>query len=217
MAVLIALVWGIVTLWPSGSDDEQVPRVRTTTETTPTPEPAPTVGAQESVDLTIAAGTEPCDPEQVRITPVVPDGQRVGEAVAVDLLVSTTQEQACTLTPGDADVVAVVRDGGTAVWDSSVCGADMIESPVGLSPQWATVVASGWSGQGSGYGCSDDEGSVSPGTYRLQIGTLGGEPGQVRFELAPKAEESEDDQPDPAESDSTTDETEEPEEGEDAG
>lgn len=192
LAGVLAIAWAMVSFRPGGSEGP-APTAAPTPTATASPEPAPTVGAQESLpQVTIEAGSASCDPEQVRIVPVVPSGQRAGEAVAVDLLLSTTQEQACTLKPGEADIVAVVRDGDVAVWDSSVCRAPMLESSVGLSPRWSTLAPSGWDGRGSGAGCSGDEGSVGPGTYTLQIGTLGGEPGRVRFELGAKPSKDED-------------------------
>ena len=85
-----------------------------------TPEPSPTPTAPEgqravTVSRAVAGGTA-CDPEQVRVVPSVGFGQRAGAPVAVDLLVSTTALEACTLLPDEAGLIAVVSDGGTAVW-----------------------------------------------------------------------------------------------------
>ncbi len=199
LAVLIALAWGVVTLWPGGGDDEPAPVAAPTASasasasTTPTPAPAPTQAAQSAVQVALTTSAEPCDPELVRITPTVPADQPARKAVRLELLVSTSAAKGCTLDPADADLVAVISSGDTAVWDSGVCRSALLDEPVVLSPGWSTSVATTWSGRGSGPACSSKEGWASPGTYTLRIGTLGGEPGAARFTLAqpaPKASAS---------------------------
>lgn len=192
LALVIALVWVGVTLWPGGADDDPpaaapAPSASTSAGSTPTPEPAPTQAAQSDVQVALATASTPCDPEAVRITPTVPADQRAKKAVRVELLVSTTEAKGCTLDPADADLVAVISSGDTAVWDSAVCRSALLEDPVALSPGWSTSVATSWSGRGSGPACSAKEGWASPGTYTLRIGTLGGEPGSAKFRLGQAA------------------------------
>lgn len=195
VAVVIALVWVGTTVWPGGADEDPptaAPAPTTSTSTaaaaTPTPEPTAVQAAQTDVQVALATSSTPCDPEAVRITPTVPADQRARKAVRVELLVSTTETKGCTLDPADADLVAVISSGDTAVWDSAVCRSALLEDPVALSPGWSTSVATSWSGRGSGPACSAKEGWASPGTYTLRIGTLGGEPGKVGFRLdQPKA------------------------------
>jgi hypothetical protein len=191
--VLIALAWAVVTFWPGGGDEDPTPvaaptaRASGTASTTPTAAPAPTQAAQSAVQVALTTSSEPCDPELVRITPTVPADQRARAAVRIELLVSTTATQGCTLDPDESDLVAVISSGDTAVWDSGVCRSALLKDPVALSPGWSTTVATTWSGRGSGPACSSKEGWASPGKYTLRIGTLGGEPGAARFTLAQPA------------------------------
>ena len=101
--------------------------------------------------------------------------------------VAVVTDSTASLDPADADLVAVISSGDTAVWDSAVCRSALLEDPVSLSPGWSTSVATSWSGRGSGPACSAKEGWASPGTYTLRIGTLGGEPGSAKFRLGQAA------------------------------
>lgn len=222
LAVLLALAWVVVTVWPGGSDDPRptaAPTASTSADTEPSPEPAPTSEPATDVSVSLASSGTPCDPEQVRITPSVPREQRAGEAVRVDLLVSTTATEACTLEPGDAELVAVVSSGKTAVWDSSVCRTGLLDTAVALTPGWATSVETRWTGRGSGRTCSDDEGFAPGGDYRLRIGTLGGEPGSTGFALDKAAPKKKPEDEKKSEDEKKQDEKQQDEdaEGEDAG
>lgn len=191
--MVIAIAWAATTFWPGG-DDEPAPVAApapsgstTAAAATPSPTPAATQAAQSDVQVALTSSTEPCDPETVRITPTVPGDQPARKAVRVELLVSTTAPQGCTLDPDESEVVAVISSGETAVWDSAVCDSALLDAPVSLSPGWSTTVPTAWSGRGSGPACSKKEGWASPGKYTLRIGTLGGEPGKASFRLAQPA------------------------------
>ena len=187
LAALIALVWGVLQL--TGGGDE--PKASPTKET---PKPVPTQAATTTptapepkvnglVDVALVRAAKPCDPVQVRITPTVRPGQLNAGPVDVGLVISSTAEQACTLTPEDADAIAVISANGTAIWDSTVCKTSLLNAPVAISPGWATLAAVQWTGRGSGGQCAGNEGFATPGKYTLQIGTLGGEPGKTTFTL----------------------------------
>lgn len=190
IALIIAIVWGVLQLTGSG-DDDPAPKAAPTPSTapatsatpTPTPAPEPTTTVDGLVDVAVVAATTKCDPEKVRITPSVRPGQLTRGAVDVNLVVSTTQAAACTLQPDDAEAIAVIAANGTPVWDSTVCKTSLLSAPVQLSPQWATVAPAQWTGRGSGSNCTSNQAWASPGTYTLEIGALGGEPGKTSFTL----------------------------------
>lgn len=188
LAAVIALVWLGLRFVGGGDDDEPKaePTVKATaTATTATPAPATVNGV---VRVTLVSASRACDPEKIRMTPTVAAGQFTKAPVKIGLVVSSTEKTACTLTPGDADMVAVISANKTPIWDSTVCKAALLDEPVSISPQWASLVTATWSGRGSGGKCSTKEGFASPGTYTVQVGTLGGEPGKTTFELKRKPE-----------------------------
>lgn len=181
LAAVIALVW-VVMQFVGGSDDEP-----STAATTPSPTitttPAPVVKLNGLVDVSLVTATRACDPQQVRIVPTVKSGQLTKGPVKIGLVVSSTSSQPCSLTPEDAEAIAVISANGTAVWDSTVCKEGLISAPIALSTDWATLATVEWTGRGSGSQCNPNEGFASAGKYTLQIGTLGGEPGKATFTL----------------------------------
>ncbi|MDX6233817.1 MAG: hypothetical protein QOH68_2889 [Nocardioidaceae bacterium] len=187
LAAVIALVW--LALRFAGGDDEPDPKPTAKASAAATT-PAPTVAAPVNgvVDVTLVSATRGCDPEKIRMTPTVESGQFTKAPVKIGLVVSSTEKTACTLNPASADMVAVISANKTPIWDSTVCKVDLLGDPVAISPQWATLVTATWSGRGSGSKCSAKEGYATPGTYAVQIGTLGGEPGKTTFTLDRKPE-----------------------------
>lgn len=194
LALVILVVWGVLQLTGGGDDEPSggsASPAATTSRATPptTPTPAPTTPTPQGptvdgpVDVSVTSAATPCDPEKVRVTPSVRPGQLTKGPVDVGLVVSSTQEGACTLQPDDAEAIAVISANGTAIWDSTVCKTSLLSVPVQLSPQWATVATVQWSGRGSGSNCTSNEGWATAGRYTLQIGTLGGEPGKTTFSL----------------------------------
>lgn len=183
LAAAIALAWIALRVTGGGSDEpKSAPAPATTTRAAPTVA-APVDG---TVQVTLASSSRACDPQKIRMTPTVEPDQRVDAPVEIGLVVSSTEKTPCTLQPADADVVAVISANKTPVWDSTVCKASLLNERVSLSPRWASLVTTTWSGRGSGGSCSSKEGFASPGTYAVQVGTLGGEPGKTTFTLKPK-------------------------------
>jgi hypothetical protein len=183
LAVLILIAWVGLQLWPGAGDDERpVSAPAPTATSSPTPEPSPTDG---TTTVALAANSKACDPESIRITPSVPDGQKTREPVDIDLTIGSTSTKPCTFTESSSQLLVVISAGKTAIWDSTVCKAPLIKEDVNLSPGWSTIVPVEWSGRGSGPACSKKEGWATPGRYTVQIGTLGGEPGKARFTLTP--------------------------------
>ena len=189
MALVIAIVWGVLQLTGGGDDGESAkasgtptPRASATT-TAPTAPAVPEQTVDGSVDVALVGAATPCDPEKVRVTPTVRPGQLTKGPVDIGLVVSSTQETACTLEPDDAEAIAVISANGTPVWDSTVCKSSLLDVPVQLTPQWSTLTTVQWTGRGSGSNCTSNQGWAAAGTYTLQIGTLGGEPGSTKFSL----------------------------------
>lgn len=192
LALVIAVVWGVLQVTRAVGDDASGPAAAPTTSANPAAPPtsaaptAPEVQTDGVVDVALTTSARACDPEKVRITPTVNPGQLTKGSVAIGLVVSSTETKACTLQPGDAQTIAVISANDTPIWDSTVCRASMLADPVQISPQWATLATVQWTGRGSGSTCTTNEGWATPGTYTLQIGTLGGEPGMTSFTLDPR-------------------------------
>ena len=190
VALVIALVWGVLQLTQRGDADEAKPEPKAAATTTPAPTPtvAPTPEPVDDglVDVALTTSARSCDPEKTRLTPTVKPGQLTKGPVDIGLVVSTTETKPCTLMPDDAEAIAVITANGTAIWDSTVCKTSLLTTPVAVSPQWATMSTVQWTGRGSGSNCTSNEGWATPGKYTVQIGTLGGEPGKTTFTLDPR-------------------------------
>lgn len=188
LAAVIAVVWVVLQV-TGGGDDEPAKADPTPSKTAATPSASPTTVAPPKqtvdgpVDVAVVAGTAPCNPEEVRITPSVRPGQLTKGPIDIGLAISSTQTTACTLQPADADTVAVISANGTPVWDSTVCKTSLLADPVALSPEWSTFTTVQWTGRGSGSNCTSNQGWATAGKYTIQIGTLGGEPGKAGFSL----------------------------------
>lgn len=183
LALIIALIWIGMKVFGGGDEPKAEPKATATATATATIAPAPTNGV---LSVTLTSATRACDPEKIRVTPSVRNGQYTKGAVAVGLVVSSTERTACTLTPAAADLLVVISANKVAVWDSTVCKTSLLATPVAISPGWATVAQASWSGRGSGGNCSAKEGFATPGKYTIQVGTLGGEPGKTTFTLDPR-------------------------------
>jgi len=184
LAALIALAW--VVLQVAGRGNDKPNASPTPTSPTTAPAVAPTAPLVDGiVDVSLVSSSRGCDPQRIRVTPTVNPGQFTKAPVAVGLVISSTERTACTLVPADADLLVVISANKTAIWDSTVCKTSLLTAPVALSPGWSSLVTTAWSGRGSGVGCAKNEGYATPGTYVLQAGTLGGEPGKTTFTLDP--------------------------------
>lgn len=141
-----------------------------------------------AVPVGLVTVADACDPENIRIQPFVPSEQRAGSEVELEFLVSTVDGSACTFTPIAKELLLVIEANKQAVYDSTVCRDSILDRPVVVARGFATLVRATWNGRGSGPACSPREGWAPGGKYRLRVGTLGGEPGTVKFNLgaAPK-------------------------------
>ena len=178
VALVIAGVWLALRLT---AGDTTAPEPTATTAPVAPPAAVPTNGAFE---VALASDDRACDPQKVRITPSVPADQRSGSSVQINLVISSTQKGPCTLQPSDADVIAVISTNDKPVWDSTLCTKSLLTEPVQLAGGgWATIEPTAWSGRGTGRACGGSESFARQGRYTVQIGTLGGEPGEAAFTL----------------------------------
>jgi hypothetical protein len=180
LAAVIAVVWGVLHFVSGGDDSPAQPKATATATATAAPTVAPVDGV---VQVNLTTQTRACNPEKIRITPTVEPGQHTKGPVTIGLVVSSTETTSCTLSPSDADLVAVISANKTPIWDSTVCKTSLLTAPVAISARWATLVDTTWNGRGSGGKCATKEGYATPGKYVIQAGTLGGEPGKATFTI----------------------------------
>lgn len=185
LAALILLAWAALQVFGDGDPKPAKPAAspQPTASAAPTT-PAPVRNGEVTVNL--ASGEAACDPEKVLITPSVKPGQFAGAAVRVTMSVSASQKTPCVLDAKAADLLVVISANKAPVWDSSVCRSALLSAPVSVTPNWATVVETTWTGRGSGKRCSPKEGFAGPGSYVIKAATLGGEIGQATFSLKNK-------------------------------
>lgn len=190
IAVLLAVVWGVMQIvgLVRGDEEQAEPPATTPTPevtTTPTPE-APS----DQVAVAIDTATTACKPENVRIVPSVPGGQYAGGPVKIDLMLTALDGSACTFQPSADELLVVVDTQRAPIYDSSVCRAAFFSQSVAIPAGWGTVASVEWTGRGSGQACSTSEGFAPGGTYTLKIGTYGGEPGETTFKLRQREPET---------------------------
>lgn len=193
LAGIILLAWIIVQLWPSsGSEDTSASNHKADTKPTPTVEAdaEPTSGPKNAVQTALEYDDAACDPEDVVVSPSVPDGQHAGEDVTVQFTVSTTSGKACEFDPERSELLAVISSNKDAVWDSTVCDTALLDKNVKIPARFATVVDGTWSGRGSGSDCGKNNDYAGTGKYELKIATLGGEPAKTSFALTAKKDKS---------------------------
>ncbi|WP_140400157.1 hypothetical protein [Aeromicrobium sp. PE09-221] len=202
VTVLIAVTWVSIQVWnwsqergddsPAASPSPSA----TPTEADPSPEPEPEPEPTDLVPVSMQAPQDACTPENVRIVPSVADGQPGGADVEMKLLVSTVDGEGCVLNPTDAELLVIIAADGSPVFDSTVCREPLLSEPIAVPAGWAVQASMPWNGRNSGSACGDGEPPVGQGDYTVQIGTLGGEPGETSFRLAEPEPEPE---PEPSE------------------
>lgn len=192
LAILIAVVWGVVQLVGlTRGDGEEEPGAADPTPTPATASTAPATAAPtDQVAVAIETEATACKPENVRIVPSVPGGQTAGGPVRIDLMMTALDGEACTFRPSASELLVVVDAQRAPIYDSSVCRAAFFDEAVAIPAGWGTIAPVEWTGRGSGAGCGTSEGFAPPGTYTLKIGTYGGEPGQTTFKLVRRAPET---------------------------
>lgn len=198
LAVLIALVWGAIQLVGliRGSDSDQEPAAQQGPTTAPSepvepepspepePEPEPAIAAGEPVPIGLSTRQDDCAAENIRTIAMVPEGQKAGGPIQIELLLSTIDSTPCTFTPSARDLLIVIEANDKPVYDSTVCREPFLKSPVVIAQGFGTLVRTTWTGRGSGRDCNPKEGFVKGGKFVLKAGAYGGEPSQRNFTLA---------------------------------
>ena len=198
LAVLIAIIWGIVQLVGLIRGDEDT--TQPTAQDTPSaaapqesqepvaPEPEtgtdPEVQPGQPVPLGLTTSADACEPENIRTVAMVPEGQKAGGPVDIELLISTIDATACTFTPKRRDFLVVIEANEKPIYDSTVCKESFLSSPVVIAQGFGTLVSTTWTGKGSGKACSTKEGFARGGKFTIKASAFGGEPDQTAFTLA---------------------------------
>lgn len=123
-----------------------------------------------------------CDPSATIARADAPESVTSGAGATLQLRLSTTATEACTLTLTDRLLVQVARD-DEAVWRLQDCPSALTAASVVLQPAWSTVVDIVWSGRVSNAKCGLETAAVAPGRYSLQAAVLSGEPGTAELEV----------------------------------
>jgi hypothetical protein len=138
--------------------------------------------SSQTRDLPLPDGA--CEPHQIQLTPVVADGLRVGQDIAIQIGLRTTGRAACSLslTP-DNLVVEVTTSQGDAVWTSDDCSAAISPTTLVVRAAVATIVQVTWDGKRSDAHCSPSTVTSAAGDYVVRTAIIGGEPAQSSFTL----------------------------------
>lgn len=134
------------------------------------------------VQPVLAAPVGRCDPAATIARADVPEPVTSGGGATLQVRLSTTATQACTLVLTDRLLVQVARE-DEAVWRLQDCPSALTTASVVLQPAWATVVDVAWSGRVSNARCGLETAAAAPGTYSLQAAILSGEPGTAELEV----------------------------------
>ena len=188
LAVLILIAWLGLHFWP-GADSDERPGLRAGQDGNSIAHPEAGADGWHHRPSRCRPTPRHATPSRFASTRPFLTDQHTRGPVDVDLTISSTSKTPCTFSAVSADLLVVISAGKTAIWDSTVCKTSLVSDPVNLSPGWSTVVPTEWSGRGSGRACSKKEGWATPGSYTIQIGTLGGEPGKAKFILTPPPKE----------------------------
>jgi hypothetical protein len=125
-----------------------------------------------------------CRADQIRVTPVVADGIRVGQAVAIQIGLRTTGDTACRfrLTP-DNMVVDIATSQGDPVWTTDECSASITPTRLVLDTDRPAIVQVTWDGTRSDVHCSPSTVRSAAGDYEVRAAVIGGEPAASPFTL----------------------------------
>jgi hypothetical protein len=165
------------TVTPKGGKDRKPRRERRRDRQT-----GPTLGP--SYDPNVLVEPEgPCEVTDVAITPRVEEAVR-GRDVTIGLSLQSTGSPACTWRLSPSRAVVRISSGGEEVWTSRECPKAIPEQSVIVRDVVATVVELAWDTKESDEGCATRSAHWLPaGDYTVAAAAIGGEPGQVDFEL----------------------------------
>jgi hypothetical protein len=123
-----------------------------------------------------------CDPATTIARADAPETVTSGAGATLQVRLSTTATEACTLALTDRLLVQVARD-DEAIWRLEDCPSALTTASVALHPAWSTVIDIAWSGRVSNARCGLETAVAAPGTYSLQAAILSGEPGSAELEV----------------------------------
>jgi hypothetical protein len=198
LAILAAVVFAVLRLTGGGGDSA----ASVSTETSPGHQQASLAGppdhrgAQGSNEShSVHAGShqgiqEPgragaCRPGQIQLTPVVADGIRVGQEIAIQIALRVTGIRECTfdVTPDDL-VVDITTSKGDPVWTTDDCAEAITPIGLALRADKPAIVQVTWNGTRSDARCSPSTVRSAAGDYEVLTAIIGGEPAQASFTLA---------------------------------
>jgi hypothetical protein len=126
-----------------------------------------------------------CGPGQIRLTPVVADGIRVGQDVAIQIALGVTGTGACTFPLTHDDLVVDISTlKGDPVWTTDDCDAAITPTSLVLRAEQPAIVQVTWDGTRSNAHCSPWTVRSPAGDYQVRTAIIGGEPAQTSFTLA---------------------------------
>jgi hypothetical protein len=189
LAIVAAMVFAVLRV-AGGRDDSTSP---VSTESSRGHQPASQVGHRHhrgrqdghQQQKHEPAPTGDCGPGQIRLTPVVADGIRVGQDVAIQVALRITGTDACSfaLTP-DNLVVDITTSKGDPVWTTDECGAAITPTSLVLRADKPAIVQVTWDGTRSDAHCSPRTVRSAAGDYEVRTAIIGGEPAAASFTIA---------------------------------
>jgi hypothetical protein len=127
----------------------------------------------------------PCQPRQIRLTPVVAEGIRVGQDVGIQIGLRTTGRAACSLALApDNLAVDITTSKGDSIWTSDDCSTAITPTSLVVRAAAASIVQVIWDGTRSTTHCSPSTVTSAEGDYVVRTAIIGGEPAQSSFTLA---------------------------------
>jgi hypothetical protein len=126
-----------------------------------------------------------CGPGQIQLTPVVADGIRVGQDVAIQIALGVTGTRACTFALTHDDLVVDINTSkGDPVWTTDDCDAAITPTSLVLRAEQPAIVQVTWDGTRSNAHCSPSTVRSPAGDYQVRTAIIGGEPAKTSFTLA---------------------------------
>jgi hypothetical protein len=201
LGVAMLLVVGIARLLGGSSDGSSGPdraaRVAdTASQATSPPATAPTTSGKTSGTghqqtngghvtddiVPLADPSGPCAPDDIAITPSVPQ-PIAGRDITLVLDLSTVTSPACTWTLSRRSLALKITSGADQIWTSVQCGRAIPTKDVVLRSAAATRVTLTWDARRSEPGCPRLTKWALPGTYHLHVAALAGHPQDATFLL----------------------------------
>lgn len=149
LAVLVVAAAAVLLVWRPWASGESAP-APAATESAPTESPAPEAPEEEPSETPTPSETqpftpiggdpdvhssEPCAPEQIRLTPETDRSAYVdGEPVRLSFTIENTGDAPCTINAGTSVQEYEIRTGDELVYRWSDCAADVADDVVALDP-----------------------------------------------------------------------------------